>query len=190
MNDKVDAAQRRLMSNFDFTHTDLDANRHGYMSKGQRFKLRWKSRLGVAIYTLIALLFGGLACYLFLSIWLTGSSNGQLVTVGLTCLAVYLTVIAFGSTLRAWQVRRDLRKGLVSSVIGQIVQAFVPGRSRLNGFATERILYCPPISLELPFGAVNAFQEGKVYRIYFAPYSKVVLSIDGISENESGGQVG
>lgn len=194
MTAQPDLSQVKLMAKFDFTSDDLDANRHGYMSKRQRFRLRWKSRIRVAIYTVIAMLFVGVVCYFLLIALGAGNGTTQLSALGISCLSIYLSVAAIASTINAWRVRKDLRKGLISSVQGKLAvvvntqRGFRSFRKRAGspyGWSRERMLQTPPINLDVPWGAAYAFEDGKNYRIYFAPYSKVVLSVECISDNGS-----
>lgn len=188
MVDQRALSQTNLMAKFDFTPDDLEANRHGYMSKRQRFRLRWKSRIRVAIYTVIAMLFVGVVCYFLLIAAGGGNGTTRSTALGIGCFSIYLLVVAIASTVNAWRVRRDLRESRVSNIIGNIVFALASGSKSSNtwyGWARERRLYSPPINLELPWRAENAFEDGKIYRIFFAPYSKVVLSVECISEDGS-----
>ena len=188
MVDQRDPFQTKLMAKFDFTPEDLDTNRRGYMSERQRFRLRWKSRIRVAIYTVMAMLFVAIVCYFLLIAAGRGNGTTRLTALGIGCSSIYLLVVAIASTVNAWRVRRDLRESRVSNILGHIVFALAPGSKSSNtwyGWARERRLYSPPINLELPWGAENAFEDGKIYRIFYALYSKVVLSVECISEDGS-----
>ncbi len=112
------------MQAFDFTEEDLDANRHGYMSKKQRVRLRKNSRWALKYLTRLALRLSIviIAPTLLIKILLPADNETLiLVLVMSSCIAgfilfIMVLVIVPGN---GEMIDHDLEKGDVTFVCGQ-----------------------------------------------------------------------
>ena len=155
-----------LQQALDFTDEDLQANREGYMTKRQRknidqirTEMRFVQFVGVGMG--IIFLFG---C----AIWLDP------VCFGLMALSIPLTI--FASVSQSRRASRDLYKGMVLSIderIKLIKQREGLGYIRCYVQAGEG-------QFRISKRAYKSLQNRGFYRIYFAPNTSKILSIEAL----------
>jgi hypothetical protein len=168
-----------LMGAFNFTPADLDANQHGYMSKEQRPNLR-KAHLRKLRLSLIII--GICASVLLLALVALVFRLGKPPEspLGLACALVALTTMTMTislGTFHDWrQFDADLRKGEVSSISGR-VSLRILGGSHPNVTCRLRI---QSMELSVSEDQLLALKDGESYRVFFAPNSKVILSVESL----------
>jgi hypothetical protein len=161
---------------FRFDNEDLDANRNGYMTKRQRARLRkkgWEKIIPRGIIVgVFALVIG---CSLTAIPNLEFSLSGYVVTVLCVMLAgMAIPLISLG---RQWQrIRFDLVKGDVSIRKGPVLLDIIGGRE-YKGSVSYR-LHQGDIWFDITKEQLLALKHDGRYQIYFAPNSKVILSVE------------
>jgi hypothetical protein len=165
--------QQKLMASLRFSETELQANRDAYMTKQQRgtFRvernvLRWVQVASAATIPLFVLLFI------------------QNITVQIMsfCLAAELTIVGLVVVYGAFQSRRvdgDLYKGDVAEVEGQVE---IEVRGSQMGFAYR--LYLEDEVFDVPFKTAAAFNQREWYRLYYAPFSRRILSVEWLGSQD------
>jgi hypothetical protein len=168
-------AASALMNAFGFTAADLSANREGRITDSQIGKLR-SMRIGASIlpgvfvFASAALLqvtlrdYGGQ--YAPQNAWLRILGAGALV----------LVCIVF-AVLRWWRISVDLNAGNVRTVRGK-VSLGAPMTRNIGYYGTGYRLTVNDIGFIIPSNARSAITDGKIYHVYYAPQSRVILSIE------------
>ena len=165
----------RLMKALDFDAEDLDANRHSYLSKKQRRKLSyfrrlWKWFIGTAVLlTPIALIY---------AIFDGSRLHSTTSSICGNCLLILAIIcgISFYSYHKVQQFNNDLLKGDVFDIGGTVRRNYFAGRGQeaidIAGktFRTNR-----------PY-RFYGFILGEKYRVYYAPFSKYVLSAETLEQ--------
>jgi hypothetical protein len=188
-----------LMDAFGFDEDDLEANRAGKISARQRTALEGlyryarytnlnRSLLGIG-FTAILLMGVLLLPYGFqygfqdvLQSLLMPSMQAVLCVIGLPLLG--LTALAVRDTFRqANPLFNDLKDGLVKQAEGRVRLDVIPP------LQTGRTFKPPPlyIAIEDQGWRINrdtflAFKNGDPYVIYYAPYSRTILSVEWLRD--------
>jgi|SRR5579859_2451138 len=170
-----------LMNIMQFDEFDLEANRRGYMTEKQRHKLLFLA----LISSIVPLIFIGVCAMFFndslkeltIDKYPPGETTPwllpwQMVAAGIGDLIGTIILI------KRWLfVLVDLRSGHIDTCVGEARIAH--GEMRNLGYygAGIRISFRWD-NFILPYTARNAFFKGKIYRVYFTPYSRIVMSIE------------
>ena len=156
-------ASNELRHTFNFTNSDLQDNRQGFMSFRQKRMLRIKSLLNGR--WLIALPTG--CFFLFLVAGAVGGSfeinDGEISTIIGFCLVIFF-IIGF-SLMRWFDFHKDIHAGKVNSKDIQTDSRF-PDRLKFGA------------SLRLNQTQLDALQENYTYRFYYAPITHEILSVE------------
>jgi hypothetical protein len=159
-----------LMDILGFTANDLAANRNGHLSASQEAKLWRKLSAIFAGYGLIAMGFIVFFLYSVADASREPFNAASLISVFVSGAGsvVFLTVIIY-----QWsQVQQDLNKGQAVSVEGKVALRVMETR-------TPRYkLQLRNLELEIPKSAYQGLTDGKIYRIYYSPKSRTILSIE------------
>jgi hypothetical protein len=166
-----------LMQGVGFTQDDLEANREGRMTGGQRIRLMnlqkgripWSALLkGPALVVILSL--GGA---LITRSEYPNPFLGLLVTGGIYFGFMFL--IWLSEYRRMSHFRHDLADNQISEVEGRIQLL----AKNTYAASMEGIRF----SLEKP--AFLAFKNGDPYRLYYTPRSKTLLSAEWLQDNEA-----
>jgi hypothetical protein len=163
-----------LMNTVDFTAADLSENRNGRISVTQKRKLR-RMRIGSSILPVIFI--AGTAALVQVATRNTGDF-GVIRDVNLRVLgasALLLASIVF-FVIRWQRISADLGTGHVKSIHGRVTLGAVTRNIGYYGEGSR--LSVGDVNFIIPFEARLAFTEGKQYQLYYAPKSKIVLSVD------------
>ncbi|MDZ4769465.1 MAG: hypothetical protein SGJ24_10075 [Chloroflexota bacterium] len=155
-----------------FTADDLARNRAGRLSDSQtaRLQMTWRLMRTVVIVGLLAV---GLFATVFLYFGgETGNLSLTIVGVGLTLLNAAIMGVGANRYLR---IQRDLREGVVGVLEGTLRHTI-----RINRSAKTYILDVGGERLVVPRDLFNAFEEGAPYRLYRAPYTKILFSAERV----------
>ena len=152
------------MAGLVFTQEDLEANREGQLTEGQRAQLRFALLRDTVMYGLLALLpLGGLV------VVLSGSAerpvNGTL--LALFAILFGLLMIFIANLIRL--TRADLT-GTVKVAAGQAA-LYDSGRGL-------RSLSIGQQNFQISKQIYADFIDGKYYRVYYAPRLKRILSVE------------
>ena len=167
------------MDNFSFSADDLDANRVGKLSQGQRAILKEKRRSGLAQVGAGVGIFVAILIVAYLA--LQPNHYGQGI-----CYPFLLLIAAFFGVLfvrlRHMNIGQDLRAGDVASARGALIVreelAISGGRRYVAEVGLARFALA-----EAVFVALSAFQEDTPRRecvIYYTPLSKTILSFEAL----------
>lgn len=171
-----------LMRAFHFDLEDLDANHHNYLSEKQRSRLHTAPRREFIVRSILfAILFN--IGYLVLGLPY-GPPNMWVILI-----------ICLGSLLGGFFVSRitytpdlleaELLKGDITFVQGKfswVLKYEIP----TSLFREPSPVYAPKIGkIEFPvLTNTEGFVEGQIYRVYYLPYSKTILSVEWIAPEE------
>jgi hypothetical protein len=165
-----------LMSVFNFTPADLDANQHGFMTKEQRARLRQKRWEKIIPHGFIVGVFAlVIGCSLTLIPNLEFSLAGCVVSVLCILLAgMAIPLISFG---RQWQrIRFDLVKGDVSIRKGPVLLDIIGGREYKGSMSYK--LHIGDIWFDISKEQLLALKHGARYQVFYSPNSKVLLAVE------------
>ncbi len=165
-----EAAAARLMEALNFDTDDLARNREGRLSARQLERLRQLRGRSVLIGMGIILLIGFAAA---LIVFLSQRNNSPillLVGIGVTICNAALTGILARNWLR---LNADIRAGEVASVSGSVHHTI-----RVAGRVAQYLLRVDGIDITVSKPVFLAVAEGKPYRFYRAPASRVLLSAE------------
>lgn len=160
----------KLQKAFKFTDADLKANREGYMTKAQRHELS-RYRANLPLFAVLV----SIAPFVFLII---DFSISGAITIGImTVFIVSICVAFFVAYLLLWQWRntkKDLKKGDVVTFRGQLDQqettiAIIDVEG--NHFEI----------FDIPLEAVEGFEKGATYSVYYAPATRQILSVEKLN---------
>lgn len=83
------------------------------------------------------------------------------------------TLLIFGFLIfKWWHFSTEIRQNLIRAVIGRVHLTFQ------NSKSAPRVVQIKELEFLIPEEAVNAFAEGGKYRIFYTPYSKIILSAE------------
>lgn len=172
----------RLMKALDFDAEDLDANRHGYLSKKQRLKLShirrsWKWFLAVAILiTPMAILYA-IADGTHLRSTASSICGNTLVIVAIA------SGISFHCYHKVQMFNNDLLKGDVADVGGIVRRYYFAGRGQEAIHVADQVF-----RTNEPY-RFYGFTLGGKYRIYYVPFSKYVVSAEILEQREDNQEI-
>ncbi len=171
--EKVQKYERHLMDAFAFDAGDLAVNRAGTFSENQRRKLQhwWMIwTLGLAAALIVG---AGVSAFLVPAILLAPQALGIKIAVGLV--AIILTCVALYAF--CWFKRADYLSDLDESIVyaaeGRVRLALDEGRSN-----ARYLVSVGHLAFIVSKGAFLAFKNGDPYRIYYAPNSKRIVSVE------------
>jgi hypothetical protein len=180
-----------------FKKTDIAANRNGFMSTAQFFRLLWQASkpirqatwtllVWISLLTLIGTMFRGR----FMRFVFFHSYAWEAVVVS-AGVAVSFLVAIFNSSERSWLLVKDLLGGEVTSVEGRLDPSW--GEEMGEGFKKIKREMVPtyhysvrqekfevqPQAFEMLRSKYDEFRP--VVRIYFTPRSRLLLSIETVT---------
>jgi hypothetical protein len=172
----VDKAMPTLMSAFNFTPADLDANQHGFMTKEQRARLRQKRWEKIVPYGFIVGVFAlVVGCSLTAIPNLEFSLAGRVVSI--LCIMLAGMVIPLISFWRQWQrIKLDLDKGDVNIRKGPVLLDIIGGREYKGSVSYK--LHMGDIWFDISKEQLLALKHGERYQVFYSPNSKVLLSVE------------
>lgn len=168
----------RLMDVFSFDEDDLDANQAGQFSRRQLDRLnsrRNSARYGGALLGLLGLM--TIAIVLPAIAAADGLSAGILGTPLL--IGIILAGIWFGLAARARKLTADLHENRAAEIEGRVELVVGGGRYASYSLRVDKLRF--PLKQK----AFLAFKNGDPYRIYYAPHSKKILSVEWLRENDN-----
>jgi hypothetical protein len=162
-----------LMNAFDFTAADSYANREGRITDSQIGKLR-RMRIEASILPAIFVLFSAALFRVNLSDY-SGqpAKNSWTIILGASVLILVCTAVA---ARRWWRISVDLNTGNVRATRGRVSLGDVTRNIGYYGVGSR--LTVNGKGFIVPFGARSAINDGKIYHVYYAPRSRVILSME------------
>jgi hypothetical protein len=155
-----------------FTPDDLAANREGRLSAAQSERLRHLRRRSVMVGLSMIVLIGLVAAALLFVALRNQSGILQLVGIGVTITNAAIT----GVLARNWlRLSGDLRDGRASALTGEARHTI-----RVTGRIANYLLRVEREEMNVSKPVFFAFEEGRRYRFYRAPASRVLLSAEPI----------
>jgi hypothetical protein len=176
------AAQKALMNAIGFNEDDLDANRGGYMSKKQRATLSRERSGWLNEITIIVVLLAGLFVFLVLSTILSGGQFGtSVMAFGAIALVGGVAALYIGY-LRS-RLDSDLHKGDVFVVDGA-VSLFIDEKQYNQITVYSYYMRVQDQRFKIERSVYDAFTDHEPYAIYYAPFSKKILSVEWIHKRD------
>ena len=181
------ALQMALCSTLGFAPADLDINRLGMLTDGQRQKLSNRV-LGSIIGSIIGLVFSGAA----LSLEAFAVTHGWVIVeagtwalffaililglFGLGFLAIFLVGLRF-LTLGAWK-----RYDAIAHEEAHYIEGHIKARVVSGGEDSSDSYYYDigPFSFQVPGSAIKALIGGVRYRVYYLASLKILLSVEAL----------
>ena len=176
------ATQKALMSAIGFNEDDLEANRGGYMSKKQRAMLSrdradWLNWLSV----IIVVVAGSFVFLLFNSLRESPESFGNFVRmIGFFCLVGGL--LSFFMWNKYFRLNDDLHKGDVFIAEGSATIYIAKSQDKYSEVYTYHV-DIQDQCFTVDQAVYAAFKYGEPYAIYYAPFSKTILSAEWLRRN-------
>lgn len=180
-----------------FRSSDITANRNGFMSTGQFFRLLWIGaqplrRATVSLCAWLALLH--FAATLFqprlMRMVLFQNYAIEFITVSLSLVMAFV-VAAINVTERTWWLLKDLLSGEVASVEGRLDPAWgeeaAEGLGRIRGVKVETYFFnVRQERFEVPAQAYDLLKSKyddfrPAVRLYFSPRSRQLLSVEPLT---------
>jgi hypothetical protein len=163
-----------LMNAFDFTAADLSANREGRVTDRQLGRLR-RMRIGASILPAIFVFFSAALLQVTLRDYNSqpAARNAWLYILGASALVFVCITFAI---LRWWRISVDLNTGDVRATRGRVSLGDVTRNIGYYGVGSR--LSVNDKGFIIPFGARSAITDGKIYHVYYAPQSRVILSME------------
>jgi hypothetical protein len=166
--------EERLMATFAFDEDDLEANQAGYFSAQQRDRFQAKHIKGVWTAAFFSLLVAGVLGGILVGIP-TPSPIQIILTVGILMFGGLLSFFA----LQIRRLRADLQEDRVLTAEGRIDLSLKTGQNKADYFLRVAGMRFP-----IKKRAFLAFKNGDPYRIYYAPHSKRILSVEWLRDND------
>jgi hypothetical protein len=163
--------RRSLAYLLEFSKEDIEANREGYMTKEQR---RFHRANGREIAGLKGVGFGFLVAAL-LTTGIKYDSELIRALVGLGSIILWIVIAIVFAHIQYAPYKHDLYKSKVECVKGRIRL-----RKESRGRETIRWATIQDESFEIPKELFDAFDNGDTYAIYYAEYSRTILSAERI----------
>jgi hypothetical protein len=148
----------------------LEANYAGYLTESQRQR-QWTRMVKVLLSYGIFTCFSGAFCFSFVRDYLNGSTSNSVIFNILFSAPMTLGFLGFFA-YKAKSFNTELQQNRIKSVVGVIHNTF-----RNNRSATP-VVQIQGFEFVIPGNAVNGFAEGEEYRIFYTPYSKIILSAE------------
>jgi len=153
-----------------FTADDLKQNQKGNISETQRTTLLWR-RLRMQRSWFITCIAGAGIGLVGFALWF----NNPPLFIGVEIVAVGLLLLALQSYLNMRRaVQADRQAGVARSVTGIL---------RVELMNNHRLLHIQDTYFEVPVKTRQAFEDQKVYTLYYAPQSGVLLSAEQITDD-------
>ena len=160
-----------LMAAAKFDESDLIINRQGYLSEKQQVKLR-RDQLKFMLFAGI-LVAGCLWGFLSLGIDISAGQPSTGKIAGLAVLATVALIFIVYAREKWRYLSQDLAKDVVASVSGKASLRLIPEGRNL----TYR-LKVNDVKLDTSWKIYRCIERGKLYRIYYTPKSRQILSIE------------
>jgi hypothetical protein len=175
---KLKKHEDRLMAILGFDEDDLAANRAGRISLKQIARLKRKRQGFMPTPKTIVGLGAVLVAILWGTIGVTRLSYETLSTLTMTMML--FVVIALKMMEHFDGITADVRKETVEEVEGRVELSM---QTTLN--ADRYFLNVDQMRFKVTQQALLAFKNGDPYRIYYAPRSKQVLSVEWLREDDN-----
>jgi hypothetical protein len=168
-----------LKSVFRFNDEDLDANRNGYMTKRQRVRLRDKRWDRIGPYAG----FAALLAFMFVCSLVSSGSRTRPRQDTLSMLGLFFFIFGPMIGVLVLLAYRELRRIKTDLYKGDISIAW--GRARLDimdgGRGPARYkLNIEGIEFDISKMQLLTLRHGERYRVFYAPNSKVILSVESL----------
>ncbi len=172
------ATQKTLMTALGFNEDDLEANRGGYMSKRQRAVLSrersgWLNRIAIMIVAI-----AGFFVFMILSDLLQSGIRENV----LGGLSLAGGVAALYMAYMRSRLNNDLHKGDVFVVDGTVSLYIEKTRNQFMPYNYYLSVENRHFKIERPVH--DAFTDGEPYAIYYAPFSKKILSAEWLHKRD------
>lgn len=168
---KLKKYEEVLMAAFDFDTADLAANERGNYSEHQIAALHHQRRR----YVVTGAIMAGLMLLFLAFVVLTSSQLAALFN-GVAVLGLLLA--AFSTGQHVYRLNRDLQTP-VSAVEGRVE---LDARSVENG--GDYVVQVEEQKFKVRREAFFAFKNGDPYRLYYAPHSQTILSVDWLRDDQ------
>lgn len=157
-----------MMELLEFSPQDLEANRNGYLSEVQNYRLRMKRQRAILTGVAIILVMAFIATFcIFL-----GNPIMALIGISITICSAAMT----GIFARYWmRVSGDIHEGKVLALTGKLEKVV-----RVQFRMLVYILRMNQGEFVVSKETFNAFQHEAEYKLYRAPYSGALLSAEKI----------
>jgi hypothetical protein len=176
---KTKKYEDRLMSALKFSEFDLKNNQVGLMTYRQARHLRSARIAATLSWTMPFLLgIGGLSAWFTAMLATTDAPLDAILLPLLGVIALSGWLYAYYG-LRVNRLNDDLRENRVSAVEGRVELGVATGNKSAAYWMRIDMMRFP-----LTQAAFLAFKNGDPYRIYFAPHSKQILSVEWLREDE------
>lgn len=165
-----------LMHTQNFTEDDLTATQNGYMSKRQRSELSQRRAFWQFLVWLMVIV---VPFTIAATLWDGNRINNTMASRFGNCLLILaLGELVLFKCLRTYQaLNNDLQKGDITFEKGRV--AF---RDMGRNGAIMQIGKAQFVSYG--FGdSFRGFKEGEIYRVFYTPFSKIILSAEWIGSN-------
>jgi hypothetical protein len=165
------------MKAFDFTDEDLDANRHGYLTKEQRVKLRNKGSVHAGVGWAGAINLAFVWVLLMVMVLRNSSPYPTIVQYVVVVTFLFGTPIAFciASAIRIRErFKVDLEKCDVCMVRGRVSISLAEGGTALWPFE----LKIKHTGFHISWRQKWAFKDRGFYEIYYTPVSRSIVSVE------------
>ncbi len=158
---------------FEFPLEDLEANRAGYLSPSQT--LRFKARAGFQLAVM------GLTFSLAMVAVVLYFLRPSLPTLGV-CLVWFglLSLLGFIRWRDCQPILKDLKDKKVRRLTGAIRKSFTVSSVKGNS-ARFNSVHIKGVALETSLAIYNALSDDQRYRIYYAPHTQTLLSVEPFS---------
>lgn len=191
----LNAKQRRqrqsLQRAFQFDEEDLEANHNNYLSKKQRALLKGNSRSNIVLRWIIP--FGILSIFI-LTVFSQSPLKGKPDIFGLSSVLLVVALIPFylfyGVPRSYGDLKYDLHKGEITFVEGVFQWSFQRNISTFRGssFPIHSIVvgktHFPDYTTYMSIDLVKGFVPEQIYRVYYLPYSRTIISAEWVDSNE------
>lgn len=173
--DKVKKYEDRIMDVFAFDEDDFNANQAGHLSRRQISSLKSARNRSVTTFALLSVLLGFLAIVIV-------AAGFQTVGILPPLLAGFLTVLAMYAVFgrNAQSLLKDMNENRVAVVEGRVDLSL----NALQNTA-EYFLRVENMRFTIKQNAFLTFKNGDPYRIYYAPRSKRILSVEWLREDDN-----
>lgn len=163
-----------LMTVFDFTPEDLAANMEGHITVRQVPRLRIQTSTIVAPYWIRT---GVLIISMMALVGLAGRITQEVLPIVLF-FGLILAGSFMGLIFHEGRIGKDIGEGIADNICGMVILEQKPsGSNRMIYF-----VYCRDQKFKVLSKEFLAFENGGKYCIYYAPRSKVILSVRPLLE--------